>query len=603
MTEAARRPAALPPGLGRLAFMLWLAVVAVSLFVYREGIAALDLRDADDLMRLAEVRDLIAGQSWFDVTQYRINPAGGGGPMHWSRFIDAQIVALTASLRPFMSPEAAERWAAALYPLVLILPLFLLLGRISARLGGRDETIAALLIAAVGVSFLHYFAPLRIDHHNWQLLLSVAMLWLALGEPDFRRGLAAALVITAHIEISLEGFPYLTLFGALFAFDWLRDPRQAPRLKGFVAGLCVFPALWLLAFRGPEVLVSVQCDAFSRPYIIATTTTAVVLLAGLLLPMLAHSWQRRASALGLAGVAGTVAFALSGPSCLDGPFGALEPLVRHYWYDRVLEGQPVWAQKIDFAALYVAPIFVGLGAAIMAWRRARGTGCAYDWDRMLFVLLGSSLLSLLVFRTAATTHAYLVPAFGAMATELWRWSRTRRTALGRVGGAMLVLASLPAFDSWIADRLAIEFFSNRVATIEDRAEAKKASCPTMAMLAPLAGQPPQLVFAPLDIGPSILVGTGHSVLATGHHRSHVEMNRVIDTFLSDPAKAELSIRRSGAAYVALCLRLPEIGNYVRARPHGLAARLARGERIGWLDLDESLSRGDLRVYRVRPAGS
>src|SRR3546814_9257868 len=90
--------------------------------------------------------------------------------MHWSRFIDAQIVALTASLRPFMSPEAAERWAAALYPLVLILPLFLLLGRISARLGGRDETIAALLIAAVGVSFLHYFAPLRIDHHNWQLL-------------------------------------------------------------------------------------------------------------------------------------------------------------------------------------------------------------------------------------------------------------------------------------------------------------------------------------------------------------------------------------------------------------------------------------------------
>src|SRR3546814_6246980 len=86
------RPAALPPRLGRLALMLWLAVVAVSLFVSREGIAALDLRDADDLMRLAEVRDLIAGQSWFDVTQYRINPAGGGGPMHWSRFIDAQIV-------------------------------------------------------------------------------------------------------------------------------------------------------------------------------------------------------------------------------------------------------------------------------------------------------------------------------------------------------------------------------------------------------------------------------------------------------------------------------------------------------------------------------
>src|SRR3546814_4170089 len=58
-------------------------------------------------------------------------------------------------------------------------------------------------------------------------------------------GLAAAAIITLHMEISLEGLPYLAIFGALFAVDWLRDPRTAPRLAGFTGGLALFPWAWL----------------------------------------------------------------------------------------------------------------------------------------------------------------------------------------------------------------------------------------------------------------------------------------------------------------------------------------------------------------------
>src|SRR5471030_1731840 len=47
----------------------------------------------DDAMRLTEVRDLLAGQSWFDLTQWRMN-APFGLPMHWSRLIDAPIASL-----------------------------------------------------------------------------------------------------------------------------------------------------------------------------------------------------------------------------------------------------------------------------------------------------------------------------------------------------------------------------------------------------------------------------------------------------------------------------------------------------------------------------
>jgi hypothetical protein len=581
-------------GTGWTAALLWLAVVAVSLFVYRQSIATLGLVDSDDFMRLTQVRDLMAGQSWFDVTQYRLNPEGGGGLMHWSRFIDMQIAALIWLLRLFLAPEAAERWAVALYPQLLILPLFLLLARILGHLGDRRQTIAGLLIAATAVTFLHYFAPLRIDHHNWQLLLSVAMLWLALGEPSFRRGLAAALVIGAHLEISLEAFPYLAIFGALFALEWLRDPKSAPRLAGFAAGLLVFPAMWLLVFRGPQSFITIHCDALSPPYAIGAAAAALVLLGALRWPGLAATWPRRLVALGVAGLVGAGAFLIFGGPCLAGPFAELEPLVRRFWYDQVMEGRPVWEQDADTGALFFTPTLVGLGAALWAWRRARGTDRAANWDRLLFILLCGGLLSMLVFRTGATTQAYLVPAFGAMAMGLWDWSRARASVLGRVGGALIVLAGVPAVDALIANRIARLVIPEKILA----AKLAEPNCVTADLFPPLAGEPAALVFAPVDIGPSILVRTPHSVVATGHHRNHAAMNRVITAYLSDPALSEPIVRASGARFLAFCVKLPETENEARINPHGLAARLARGERIAWLDYDAKLSRGPLRIYRV-----
>ncbi|HMP44516.1 MAG TPA: hypothetical protein PKD99_05365 [Sphingopyxis sp.] len=575
----------------RIALLLWLAVALAALFVYRDAIPALGLRDTDDNLRLVQVRDLIAGQDWFDVTQYRINPEGGGGLMHWSRFIDMQIAALIALFGIVLPAEAAERWAVALYPLLLILPLFLLFARILVRLGDRRQAIAGLLIAATGVTFLHYFAPLRIDHHNWQLLLSVTMLWLALGEPRVLRGLAAALVIAAHVEISLEGLPYLAVFGALFALDWLRDPGTAPRLTGFAAGLLVFPALWLLVFRGTAPFTAAYCDGFSLPYAAAVAAAAAVLLAGAL--RFDASWRLRLAVLALAGAAGIGTFLIFGRPCLDGPFGALEPLVRTHWYEMVKEGRPLWEQDADAAAIFLAPLLVGLGAALWAWRRARGSAWGDNWTRLLFVLLGGSLLSLTVFRTGAVTHAWLVPAFGAMALGLWDWSRARRTAIGRVGAAMLLLAAIPAVDAWLAGR-AVQAM---LPSTPKRSSGQEA-CPTAAMLAPLAREPAALLFAPIDTGPTLLVHTPHSVVATGHHRNHAAMNRVIAALIADPDAAVAIVRASGARFVVLCADTAESGNPVRAHPHGLAARLSRGEPVAGLSHDAMLSQRNFRVYRV-----
>src|SRR4051812_48296407 len=49
--------------------------------------------DNDSLLRLVEVRDMLAGQGWFDLHQYRMG-LEGGFVMHWSRLVDAPIAAI-----------------------------------------------------------------------------------------------------------------------------------------------------------------------------------------------------------------------------------------------------------------------------------------------------------------------------------------------------------------------------------------------------------------------------------------------------------------------------------------------------------------------------
>lgn len=579
------------------ALLLWLLFGAAALLVHRDAIATLTFSDPDNAMRLAQVRDLAAGQGWFDTTQYRVNPADGGGLMHWSRFIDAQLFAVIAVLRLFAEPAAAERWAVAIYPLLLILPLLLVFSRLLRILGDRAFALAGLAIAASSLTFVHYFAPLNIDHHNWQLLLAVTLLWLALRPGDFATGIAAAFVASLYVEISLEGLPFLIFFWALFILDWLRDGGNDARLAGFSAGLVLIPALWLLLMRGGAGLRDASCDSFSLPYLAAVASAGAVLSAALATGGgFAAALPRRLLVVALAGAAGAAALVATGPDCLAGPFAALEPLVRTYWYDLIPEGRPLWEQKPAVAALYLGPTLVGAAALVWACRRARGRPEAENWMRMAFLILCSTLLALFVARTIAVAHAYMVPPFAALATALWRWSRARRTAPGRIGAALLLLPALPLVDSLLAMRLVAP--GTGQATASSAAAGTTARCPTAAMLAPLAKAPPALVFAPVHIGPALLTGTPHSVVATGHHRNHAAMNRVIAAFLAPPDAARAIVRAEGADYLVLCTRQTEVANAATVSPDGLAAHLLRGARIGWLEPVAALSSGELRVYRV-----
>jgi hypothetical protein len=101
MTEQAAPPMELKRQLW-LVFAIWLLVGAWWIFKAIPTIQEWTFPDPDDAMRLIQVRDWLAGQSWFDVTQYRLNPPAGG-PMHWSRLVDLPIAAVILIARPFLT--------------------------------------------------------------------------------------------------------------------------------------------------------------------------------------------------------------------------------------------------------------------------------------------------------------------------------------------------------------------------------------------------------------------------------------------------------------------------------------------------------------------
>ena len=87
-----RKDAAEPP--------LWIVVAifwaAFAVAVVSAGVVnphLFESQDPDSFLRLVQVRDLIAGQGWFDLVQHRMDPPGGA-LLHWSRLIDAPIAAL-----------------------------------------------------------------------------------------------------------------------------------------------------------------------------------------------------------------------------------------------------------------------------------------------------------------------------------------------------------------------------------------------------------------------------------------------------------------------------------------------------------------------------
>src|SRR4051812_50014626 len=107
-------------------------------------------------MRLAQMRDWLSGQGWYDLSQQRVS---GGYESHWSRLIDAGLAGTLWVFGWFFDPTVAERLMRVVWPLLWLVPTMAGVVAISWRIGGREAALMAVLLSARGAPGLPQIRP------------------------------------------------------------------------------------------------------------------------------------------------------------------------------------------------------------------------------------------------------------------------------------------------------------------------------------------------------------------------------------------------------------------------------------------------------------
>lgn len=568
----------------------------LSIYLLIRSVPALAIRDfpdPDDVLRLVQVRDLLAGQGWFDLHQYRVN-APEGLLMHWSRLVDLPLATAILVLDPIFGRTAAEQIAIVAIPLLTLAAILAAIAKAASYHLQRETVTLACLCAGLSPMLLIQVQPMRIDHHGWQIFTVVLAL---VGVAQGRRWQGAALAgaaLAAGLSISLEILPLAAGFGAVYAVHWLEDRRQRYQLVVFLVALATGLIMLFGATRGLADLVE-HCDAVSPGHLgLFTLTAAGVALVARRNPAHGPFVIAALSAVGL----GAVGFYLwQAPMCAAGPFADLEPQVRLLWYENIAEGQPIWLAR-PIVAIPIA-LHALIVLAILLWARHRSGGDQRQWwQDYLILAIVSFGAGILVWRSMAFVGALSAIPLGLFAAHLLAKVRTAnhvRRKLALV--AALCIGLVPGLPFVAYAAVLPESSALRQGTAEPRMGVK---CNLDKAIPALGHLPRAKIFAPLDIGPALLERSHHSVVATGHHRGQANMRDVIAAFTGSPDRAQALIARHNAKYLLTCDKLGEMQLYAGYAPDGLSAQIISGTVPHWLEEVNIAAPPAVKLWRVKP---
>jgi hypothetical protein len=579
--------------LAPLVLITWLAATAASLI---GSPATPNSMSIDDFMRLVEVRDFLNGQSWFDLTQYRLDPPAGV-VMHWSRLIDVPLALLIGGLTPMIGAARAEVWVATLWPPLTFLPILALVGVLARRLGGTAAVLPAVLLAAVSAPPLVHVRPGALDHHGMQILLVLAATTAA-AMPGRRRlvpalgGLAAA----ASNAIGLEMLPAIAAILTAFGLRWaIEGEDAAPATSAFGLGFGIGTAALLAITVPPASWTAPIYDSISLAWVAAAALSggALALLASMSVRL--KTVKIRLIAGVLAGVGALAIMAIVFPGAINDPYANLDPRIVDLWLSHVSEAQSVIGIAHDSTAellpVYL-PLVAALGLGAFALARAKPDERTKFFPPLLVVL---ALTAVAVWQVRGAASANLL-AQPLLAAGLVCWAGTGGSARARLFAAVLLLSS-PAL-ILICDGL--NKAADAAGLSQPAAVSEPANCRKPADMVPLAKLARGTVLSFIDLGPIILAETSHSIIAAPYHRNQGGYEAAFDVLLGDDATVKRVLARKHVDYVTICPGAPERINYERAEPNGLTARLARGEVPPFLERVAGDAAEPLWVFRVKP---
>jgi hypothetical protein len=572
--------------------LAWLLTAALLVYTRWAQIQNFGLGDTDDNLRMMQVRDLLRGQDWYDLRQYRLNPPFGAD-IHWSRIVDLPIAAIKLALAPLIGGAAAERWAVAAAPLLPLLAAMAALAVTVRRLVSPYAFALAIAIFLCGHSARNQFVPLRIDHHGWQLAcLAVAV--MAMTDPKRARGGAILGAATAlSLSIGLEMLLYLAVAGAAAVLMWIHDQGQARRIAAYGASLAGATGLGYLLFASQANRAPV-CDALSPVWLSAMVGAGAVCVLLSLLPPRGLLVRFGAAALG--GLLLAAFYALAWPDCTSRLEGVSDEANR-LWLSNVREARPIYMHGWRTATSILAlPAFGLIGYGLMLWRARRDMPRFIPWAAAAAPALLAVLLLLWQSRASPAAQLLAVPGASGLAWVLIAAVRASRLMLVRVVGtvgAFLLISGLLV-------QQAVELVPQAKGKSSPAVGRANASCPTMAALRPIALQPKGYVLTHVDLGPRLITVTHHDALAGPYHRNHREIVETMRAFRGTAEEARRTVQARGIDYVLICPNLSETTIYASQAKNGFYVQLVRGQVPAWLEPVKLPAKSPYRMWRVKP---
>ena len=573
-----------------MTLIAWLAIAAYWLWDRWGGVYWLALGDTDDNMRLMQVRGLLAGQGWYDLTQYRLNPPTGFN-IHWSRIVDLPIAALILVFKPFAGPVWAEKLACGIAPMLPLSIAMIALAFTIRRLIAPAAYALGFVIMLGGMSAMLMFMPMRIDHHGWQLaMLGLTVAGLA-DERQARGGAIVGLATAVSLSIGLEMLPYSAMAGGILTLRWVWDRAEARRLTTYALTLGGGSALGFALFAS-NANQAMRCDALTPVWL------SVLVAAGALLFAIARvNPAARGVRLALAVGAGAViagGFVGFFPQCLGRPEG-VSPELQRTWLNNVREAKPIYEHPVRLSLPIAALPVAGLIGALIALWRARGRPAFARWLPVTLFTAFAVLMLLWQVRAGPAAQLLAVPGATALAWLLVPW------CLGHRLMAVRVLGSVAAFlvISGLAASLALRFLPagkpGKTTLIVQRANARCASIPALQALNRF---PTTVMFTHVDLGPRLITLTHHYGIAGPYHRNGDAILDVHHAFTGTSDNFRAIAKAHGARMLLTCPNMAETTVYRAKAKTGFYGQLAKGQVPSWL-IPVPLPKGSpLRLWRI-----
>gem|GEM_PF-147103 len=588
--------------------------------------------DSDDQMRLVQIRDLLAGQNWFDPMQYRLG-MDAGTQMHWSRLVDLPIVLLIKGLDLFLPYTLAEGLAVTFWPPLttgLVLAGLALGARgIEAKNHNKDLEkskdqgkskvqdnsgqkilLFTLIMSGAYLSQHFRFMPGAIDHHNLQLGALAFAMGALIWSPDHGRYYAlAGVACMGSLAIGMEANIFVAIICVYVAGLWAVLGEVAKRgAQAFGVALAVSSVCVLITTISPNEYFKIACDAFSGLVVLAA------LLGGLGLAALAAVASNRLMLHRLIGLCGIGIICggvllMAAPQCLSNPLDALSPQMKTYWLDQITEARPLvkdgatlWQEVIFFLCV---PL-LALGLCIKSLLDHKAVA-----QNILFIVLILSAFAMTVYQVRFYIFLHI---FALLPASIWV-AHIYVSGKGKNPGSVTYLFALI-----VASPMAYFVLGSQFMPTNNVVANTQAPLSTSDVTSGLAIEPVDLdtCYTPdvLDVykdhkaarilggsnaAPLIFLSTDDTAVFGNYHRNLDGISAALEILLSDKDVTKSLLVKHKIDYLHYCAQDGAITNFRNFAPNGLIAQIYDGVIPDYLERVPLAQKGTgAQIYKITP---